>query len=227
MKKFLTVCCALALLVGATLVAATGWAPTLKIVTDILPVSVVRVTPGPLATYLSTYPAYLEFQRTGWGQVKGSVGALGSPEMNIAFNMDYATGLHRPYDPTVPANWFTINGGGYFCQYMPANPPVTNGSSWDATGNQLLCAITPEGSTFAGALRADTLVLRKAVGRVVIPAGRTGIVVRHAKVTQASLVFTTGSVPSTAAVLQGGFRVDLDGPAAADVVVGYLIVSGE
>lgn len=59
--------------------------------------------------------------------LKGSMGFLGTTEMNLSINMDYRTGSHKYYDPTVPAAWIYLgHSNGFGIQYVPANNPNSN-----------------------------------------------------------------------------------------------------
>ena len=53
---------------------------------------------------------FLEFSATG-ANIKATVGAL-SGEANLAFNMDYTTGVHRFYDASANAVWQAMNIAG-------------------------------------------------------------------------------------------------------------------
>lgn len=56
--------------------------------------------------------------------LKGSMGFLGTTEMNLSINMDYRTGSHKYYDATVPAAWIYLgHTNGFGIQYVPANNP--------------------------------------------------------------------------------------------------------
>lgn len=66
-----------------------------------------------------TRPCYVEFEKSGYTG-KGSVGLLGSLEMNLSFNMDYADNVHRFYDSGIDAYWLTLGATGMTLQYAPA-----------------------------------------------------------------------------------------------------------
>jgi len=56
--------------------------------------------------------------------LKGSMGFLGTTEMNLSINMDYRTGSHKYYDATLPAAWIYLgHTNGFGIQYVPANNP--------------------------------------------------------------------------------------------------------
>lgn len=59
--------------------------------------------------------------------LKGSMGFLGTTEMNLSINMDYRTGSHKYYDATLPAAWIYLgHTNGFGIQYVPANNPNSN-----------------------------------------------------------------------------------------------------
>ena len=59
--------------------------------------------------------------------LKGSMGFLGTTEMNLSINMDYRTGSHKYYDATLPATWVYLgHSNGFGIQYVPANNPNSN-----------------------------------------------------------------------------------------------------
>lgn len=79
-----------------------------------------------------TNSTFLEFSRTGFTE-RGTVGALGGFEMNLSYNMDYTTNVHRLYDQTKSATWFSITDGSTSLQYAPAT--AASGDVWSAGGN--------------------------------------------------------------------------------------------
>ena len=86
----------------------------------------------------TSQPTFWEFQ-AGTNKI-GSVGALGNPEMNLSFNMDYRTGNHLYYDTTKSASWFTMNNAGGAMQYTPqgyGNSIVPN-DMWNRSGRMTL-----------------------------------------------------------------------------------------
>jgi len=111
------------------------------------PLYMLHSVPGPMVRSLSSYPNYWEFEKSG-SAVKGSVGALGSFEMNLATNMDYADNTHRLYDKTQDAYWLALGTHGIFLQYAPATD--TTGNVWDAGGNQYGFKITVDSAEFNG-----------------------------------------------------------------------------
>lgn len=73
-------------------------------------------------------PTFIEMYKGNGSNVarslKGSMGFLGTTEMNLSINMDYRTGSHKYYDPTVPAAWIYLgHSNGFGIQYVPANNP--------------------------------------------------------------------------------------------------------
>lgn len=95
-----------------------------------------------LANLSSELPTFVEIVRTGTGgevHARGSVGLLGAGgatgepsaavEMNMTVNMDYTTGEHRYYDPTVAMIWTYLGNSvlfpGFGLQYVKAGHPQT------------------------------------------------------------------------------------------------------
>lgn len=78
-------------------------------------------------------PSVIEFPKTGF-TIKGTVGALGSYEMNMSTNMDYTTspGIHRFYDNTLDATWLAIGDSFWQMQYAPKS--VAAGDVWNNAG---------------------------------------------------------------------------------------------
>lgn len=74
---------------------------------------------------------YIEFNKTGVDNRRCAVGALGTIEMNISYNMDYSSGQHDYYDSAHPALWLALNDAGLYFQYAPAglSPDI-----WDNAG---------------------------------------------------------------------------------------------
>lgn len=88
---------------------------------------------GPMTTYYNGAESnYLEFYKYGHA-VRGSIGALGAFEMNMSYNMDYKTGVHKYYDLTQNAWWIAMNDAGVYLQFAPKNY-VTNGDIWNEQG---------------------------------------------------------------------------------------------
>nr|WP_294974992.1 hypothetical protein [uncultured Pseudomonas sp.] len=169
------------------------------------PLDTLRSTPGPLCVNLSTYPAYYEFSRSSQS-AKGSVGALGSFEMNMSVNMDYADGIHRLYDKTKDAYWYALSTGGFFMQYAPATE--YSGDVWDYGGKQYSLKINMQLAQFSGSLCPiypgvasvgtaaapySALFLEKGEGktlvRVVVPSGVDEFLVVHPGITEESTLF--------------------------------------
>lgn len=246
MRWFARLLCALAIL------PALCGAQTQRVVTGDLPLSVIRWTPGPLATYLSTFPAFLEFQRSGWGLAKGSMGALGSPEMNLSFNMDYTTGTHRLYDTSRAAHWLALSDAGLYLQYAPATQAP--GNVWDLGGNQVAFAITMDAAAFSGdvvplkragadlgardrgfarlyvdGINTDIVgdvVLNRSAGRVNVPAGATTVRVVNSHAAAGAHVFVNAAgMFASALPADGVFTVQLHAPAPVDTAVDFFIVS--
>lgn len=104
----------------------------------------------------SAAPNYIEFSRTGVAE-KGSIGALGSFEMNVSYNMDYSTAVHRFYDNTKSAHWIAMNDTGFYIQYAPASTMA--GDVWTGQGSLLnLTMLSATGNaTFRGSVTAAGL----------------------------------------------------------------------
>jgi len=62
--------------------------------------------------------AFLEFYRTSpnYGTIV-SVGELGSPEANLAFNMNYSDGVHRYYNSSYNSIWLALGSYGWAMQF--------------------------------------------------------------------------------------------------------------
>jgi len=78
-------------------------------------------------------PSVIEFPKNGFN-MRGTVGALGSYEMNMSTNMDYTSspGVHRFYDNTKPATWLAI--GDAFWQMQAAPASTGAGDVWNNAG---------------------------------------------------------------------------------------------
>lgn len=87
-------------------------------------------------------PNYIEFTRPPFA-VRGNVGMLGSPEMNMSFNLDYYDGVHRYYDSTMDAVWMALFDGGWQVQFAPAGQPP--GDMWNSSGRKLMLYQTIDG----------------------------------------------------------------------------------
>lgn len=166
------------------------------------PLTMLRSVPGPIAKSISTYPSYIEFQRNNQS-IKGSMGALGSFEMNMSVNMDYADGTHRLYDKTKNAYWLALNTKGLYMQHAPAMD--TKGDVWNESGKKYAFILSNEEATFRGDIkpmengrsslgtkdrRFDSLhiddgkadrpgsaTIHKSAGRVVVAAGESRLIV--------------------------------------------------
>jgi hypothetical protein len=190
----------------------------------VAPLAITKAVPGPLSTYLSTYPNFIEFSRSNQS-VKGSIGALGSFEMNMSANMDYASGTHRFYDNTKDAYWTALNINGYYLQYAPAT--TSSGDVWDIGGNQYGFHFSKDAAEFNGdivplrtggsALGSPTkrmrqlyvdgvnttvigsVVINKAAGRINLAAGQTSITVTDSFATASAHIFANlANVDTTA-----------------------------
>lgn len=89
---------------------------------------------------------YFEFTKTGYTE-RGSIGALGVFEMNMSYNMDYKTGVHRLYNQAQDANWIAMNQNGVYLQYAPAT--VAAGDVWAAGGNLYNWYVLNNGNMYA------------------------------------------------------------------------------
>lgn len=85
-------------------------------------------------------PTFIEFLKSngagGFRACRGTVGFLGSDEMNLSVNMDYTNGDHRYYDVTKNAIWSFLGNnatGNMGYQWVPANNPNTS-DIWTAYG---------------------------------------------------------------------------------------------
>lgn len=85
-------------------------------------------------------PTFIEFLKSngagGFRACRGTVGFLGSDEMNLSVNMDYTNGDHRYYDVTKNAIWSFLGNnatGNMGYQWVPANNPNT-ADIWTAYG---------------------------------------------------------------------------------------------
>ena len=188
------------------------------------PLSLVRSVPGPLAVNLSSYPVFYEFSRSGFTE-KGAIGALGSFEMNVSYNMDYTTGTHRLYDQSKDAYWLALNQFGLYMQYAPAS--TAGGDVWDSSGNQYGFFFSKAVAKFNGTVQpfvnaggdlgaagvgfrrlyidsgtaqtVGTVTLNKATGRVFIGAGQNQITLYNAYCTPNARVFANVSTQDAAA----------------------------
>lgn len=96
-------------------------------------IALTRDSNGPVGTFTAgSRSAYHEFFRTGH-TARVAVGMLGSPEANVAYNMNYADGVHRLYNVSDGAAWLAIHSGAWALQWAPATGTI--GDVWDAAGN--------------------------------------------------------------------------------------------
>lgn len=210
---------------GSSFAQTTGTAALYSDSATVPPLSVIRSVPGPLAKNLSTYPSFYEFSRSGSSE-KGSIGALGSFEMNMSYNMDYTTGYHRFYDSTKAAYWLALNQSGFYLQYAPAN--TTGNDVWDASGNQYGFFFSVNAAQFNGnilpmryatsnlggpnnygfvrlyidsgtAPSAGNVTINKAAGRVFIGAGQQTLVLTDSYCTPNAHVFSNVSTADATA----------------------------
>ena len=197
-----------------------------------VPISILRAAPGPVVSTLSTYPNFIEFQRSGQS-VKGSIGALGSFEMNMSANMDYADGVHRLYEKTQDAYWLALNTQGLFMQFAPAMN--TNGDVWDESGKKYAFVLTMGEASFRGDIKpmdngetslgapgmafkgihidseemtvAGPVTINKSAGRIKFSAGQSSVVVTSAQSKTSSHIFanvaTKGAAANSAQVTPG------------------------
>lgn len=215
MKRIYLACFAASLLVSSFVQADDIKASSVDVVAfERPPISLLRAKPGPVATSLSTYPNYIEFQRSGQS-VKGSVGALGSFEMNLAVNMDYADGVHRLYEKTKSAYWLALNTQGLYLQYAP--PMDTDGDVWDDSGRKYGFVLTMDEASFNGDIKplvngktslgsqgmsfkrlfidsesssnTGAVTINKSAGRIKFSAGQSSVVVTNSLSKASSHVF--------------------------------------
>lgn len=215
MKNIITSIFLIAYLLSGCALAADISASSVNVVAfENVPVSILRAQPGPVITSLSTYPNYIEFQRSGQ-QVKGSVGALGSFEMNMSVNMNYSDGTHRLYDKTQSAYWLALNTQGLFMQFSP--PSQSTGDVWDESGQKYAFVLTMTEASFRGDVKpldngktylgrpgmafkgiyidstsastAGAITINKSAGRIKIAAGQTSVIVTNDLAKTASHVF--------------------------------------
>lgn len=81
-----------------------------------------------------TNPVFIEFYRTSH-TARGNVGVLGTPEMNVSFNMDYSDNSHKFYDSSLNAFWIALGDLGMTLQFAPAG---ASGDIWTTAGNAFL-----------------------------------------------------------------------------------------
>lgn len=191
---------------------------------DKVPLSMLRSVPGAVATSTSTYPNYIEFQRRGQN-VKGSIGALGSFEMNMAVNMDYADGVHRLYEKSKNAYWLALNTEGLYMQFAP--PMDTAGDVWDESGRKYAFVLSMNEASFQGdvkplvngktslgapgrefkgiyidseiASKAGPVTINKSAGRIKFSAGQSSVVVTSSQSKTSSHIFSNVATKGAAA----------------------------
>lgn len=105
----------------------------------------IRDTIGPVGVMLNLAgPTFQEFSRVGAGP-KVAIGALGGIEANVSYNMDYTTSIHRFYDQSQNAFWFTLNQAGFFLQFAPASSMA--GDIWTGQGSLINISGDADGNT--------------------------------------------------------------------------------
>jgi len=94
-----------------------------------------NVTAPQITVTNGSNPSVIEFPKTGFTMV-GTVGALGSYEMNMSTNMDYTTspGTHRFYDNTKDATWLAIGDSFWQMQYAPASVAALTADTYSRVG---------------------------------------------------------------------------------------------
>jgi len=120
-----------------------------------------NVTAPQITVTNGSNPSVIEFPKTGFTMV-GTVGALGSYEMNMSTNMDYTTspGTHRFYDNTKDATWLAIGDSFWQMQYAPAS--VAAGDVWNIAGQPRPLYQR----TDTGLMRVNTTVALSGVGTI-------------------------------------------------------------
>lgn len=208
--------------------AVAASSPPLSIVSFSEPsVDIIQAVPGPGTRILSTYPSFTEYQRSGH-KARVAVGALGSLEANMSYNMDYSSGTHRLYDTSQAAYWTALNYNGYYLQYAPAGTAA--GDVWDNSGNKYGFYFSIDAARFGGditpfepgkgrlgapklgfkqlymdgqeATVTGSVTINKAVGRVYAAPGESVLFVTNALVTAASRVFAVITTNDSTAVLK-------------------------
>jgi hypothetical protein len=150
------------------------------------PISIVHAAPGAQVHLNSSFANFLEFQRTGF-LTRGAIGALGSFEMNMSWNMEYSGPMHRLYDKSKPAYWTALGETGYHLQYAPATN--TNGDVWDAGGNQIAYSFSINEAKFNKDVKVGgKLHIDRAAGRVLAAAGQAALVVTNDRCEQGDAV---------------------------------------
>ena len=149
-------------------------------------ISAVGVAQGPVISLNNGLESnYIEFSRSP-AIVKGNVGMLGGPEMNMSFNLDYYDGIHRYYDPTQGATWMALFNGGWQMQWAPSG---STPDMWINTGRKLMLYQTYDGhmvlntdaTTVASTTYAAILTVPRAVSGVSI-AGVASLIIEGDKV---------------------------------------------
>lgn len=164
------------------------------------PVSIVHAAPGPQVHLNSTFANYLEFQRTGF-LTRGAIGALGSFEMNMSWNMNYAGPTHRLYDPSKPAYWTALGEGGYHLQYAPAT--AAGGDVWDAGGRQVAYSFSINEAKFNRDVKiGGKLHMSKSAGRVFAAAGQTSLVIVNDQCAEGDAVLANLATADTTAAIR-------------------------
>lgn len=191
------------------------------------PVSIVHAAPGPQVHLNSTFANYLEFQRTGF-LTRGAIGALGSFEMNMSWNMNYAGPLHRLYDPSKPAYWTALGEGGYHLQYAPAT--TAPGDVWDLGGRQVAYSFSIAEAKFNRDVRiGGKLHAPRSAGRAFAAPGQTVLVVVNEQCDEADAVLANLATKDATALIRsvvpgnGAFTVHMSAP-TAPVAINYSCI---
>ncbi len=106
----------------------------------------IQAAPGPGFVQASSFANYILFDRPQW-TAKTGIGALGSLEVNMFWNMDYSGPCHRFFDKQKPAYWLTLGEYGLCLQYAPPTPVA--GDVWDAGGQQVAFNLDMDAFTIA------------------------------------------------------------------------------
>lgn len=175
---------------------------------------IIQAAPGAGQKMLSSYPCFSEYARSGH-LAKVAVGALGSLEANLSYNMDYSSGMHRFYDQAKNAYWTALNEAGYYLQYAPAN--TASGDIWDNAGCHYGFHFTVDKARFGGDILpfvngisklgcvdagykqlyvdytntdvVGNVTINKAAGRVNVEAGQSSVIVTNSLCTANAEVF--------------------------------------
>jgi len=120
--------------------------------------AILQNSPGPIAGFdNASYANYLHFTQNCCVAAV-DIGAMGSIEANIAYNMYYANSVHQYYDSNRNAVWWTINNDGAYLQFAPSGY-YGSGDVWSGQGSQTPFRIdAPSGSLYiTGAISLGAL----------------------------------------------------------------------